>query len=185
MITCPAAQRTPEMNKTLSTSSLSSRFLDGISNSLLPVISWFPLIMAALTVAVVSLRYGLGVGAITAQEGVIYLHSALFLLGASCTLGADGHVRVDIFYRNFSESRKALVDLLGNLIFLQPVCWTILLYSWGYVEFSWRIMEASPEPDGLPFVYIQKSLLIAVAILLALQSFSEILKSYLTIRHHG
>jgi TRAP-type mannitol/chloroaromatic compound transport system permease small subunit len=46
-------------------------------------------------------------------------------------------------------------------------------------------MEVSPEPDGLPFVYIQKSLLIAVAILLALQSFSEILKSYLTIRYHG
>ena len=113
------------------------------------------------------------------------LHGGLFLLGAAFALKRGAHVRVDIFYRNFSESRKALVDLLGNLIFLQPVCWTILLYSWGYVEFSWRIMEVSPEPDGLPFVYIQKSLLIAVAILLALQSFSEILKSYLTIMHHG
>ena len=60
-----------------------------------------------------------------------------------------------------------------------------MLYSWGYVEFSWRIMEVSPEPDGLPFVYIQKSLLIAVAALLSLQSLSEILKSYLVIKHHG
>jgi TRAP-type mannitol/chloroaromatic compound transport system permease small subunit len=106
-----------------------------------------------------------------------------FLLGAAFALKRGAHVRVDIFYRNFSTSKKALVDLLGNLIFLQPICWTILLYSWGYVEFSWRIMEVSPEPDGLPFVYVQKSLLIVVAILLALQSISEILKSLLIIKH--
>ena len=130
-------------------------------------------------------RAAIGMGSVFLQDVVLYLHGGLFLLGAAFALKRGAHVRVDIFYRNFSESRKALVDLLGNLIFLQPVCWTILLYSWGYVEFSWRIMEVSPEPDGLPFVYIQKSLLIAVAILLALQSFSEILKSYLTIRYHG
>jgi TRAP-type mannitol/chloroaromatic compound transport system permease small subunit len=44
-------------------------------------------------------------------------------------------------------------------------------------------MEVSPEPDGLPFVYVQKSLLIVVAILLALQSISEIFKSLLIIKH--
>ena len=117
------------------------------------------------------------------QDVVLYLHGGLFLLGAAFALKRGAHVRVDIFYRNFSTSKKALVDLLGNLIFLQPICWTILLYSWGYVEFSWRIMEVSPEPDGLPFVYVQKSLLIVVAILLALQSISEILKSLLIIKH--
>ena len=124
-------------------------------------------------------------GAVFLQDVVLYLHGSLFLLGAAFALKRGAHVRVDIFYRNFNKSKKALVDLLGNVIFLQPVCWTILLYSWGYVEFSWRIMEVSPEPDGLPFVYIQKSLLIAVAVLLSLQSLSEILKSYLVIKHHG
>ena len=124
-------------------------------------------------------------GSVFLQDVVLYLHGSLFLLGAAFALKRGAHVRVDIFYRNFNESKKALVDLLGNVIFLQPVCWTILFYSWGYVEFSWRIMEVSPEPDGLPFVYIQKSLLIAVAALLSLQSLSEILKSYLVIKHHG
>ena len=141
--------------------------------------------MVLVTCLVVIMRYGLDMGSVFLQDVVLYLHGGLFLLGAAFALNRGAHVRVDIIYRNLSESRKALVDLLGNLIFLQPVCWTILLYSWGYVEFSWRIMEVSPEPDGLPFVYIQKSLLIAVAILLSLQSFSEILKSYLTIKHHG
>ena len=44
-------------------------------------------------------------------------------------------------------------------------------------------MEVSAEPDGLPFVYIQKSLLIAVALLLIIQSLSEILKSALKIKN--
>ena len=141
--------------------------------------------MVLITCLVVIMRYGMDMGSVFLQDVVLYLHGSLFLLGAAFALKRGAHVRVDIFYRNFSDSRKALVDLIGNLIFLQPVCWVILFYSWGYVEFSWRIMEVSPEPDGLPFVYIQKSLLIAVAVLLSLQSLSEILKSYLVIKHHG
>ncbi len=48
---------------------LVSRILDNASKLLLPAITWFPLAMAILTVAVVSLRYGWGIGAIAAQEG--------------------------------------------------------------------------------------------------------------------
>ena len=147
------------------------------------ICSWFVALMVLVTCLVVVMRYGLDMGSVFLQDVVLYLHGGLFLLGAAFALIRGAHVRVDIFYRNFSTSKKALVDLLGNLIFLQPICWTILLYSWGYVEFSWRIMEVSPEPDGLPFVYVQKSLLIVVAILLALQSISEILKSLLIIKH--
>ena len=147
------------------------------------ICSWFVALMVLVTCLVVIMRYGLDMGSVFLQDVVLYLHGGLFLLGAAFALKRGAHVRVDIFYRNFSNSKKALVDLLGNLIFLQPICWTILLYSWGYVEFSWRIMEVSPEPDGLPFVYVQKSLLIVVAILLALQSISEILKSLLIIKH--
>ena len=147
------------------------------------ICSWFVALMVLVTCLVVVMRYGLDMGSVFLQDVVLYLHGGLFLLGAAFALKRGAHVRVDIFYRNFSNSKKALVDLLGNLIFLQPICWTILFYSWGYVEFSWRIMEVSPEPDGLPFVYVQKSLLIVVAILLALQSISEILKSILIIKH--
>ena len=139
--------------------------------------------MVLVTCIVVVMRYGLDMGSVLLQDVVLYLHGALFLLGSAFALKRGAHVRVDIFYRNFSDSKKALVDLIGNLFFLQPVCWTILFYSWGYVEFSWRIMEVSPEPDGLPFVFLQKSLLIAVALLLALQSISEIFKSYITLKN--
>ena len=139
--------------------------------------------MVLVTCVVVIMRYGLDMGSVLLQDIVLSLHGGLFLLGSAFALKRGAHVRLDIFYRGFSEGKTAWVDLMGNIIFLQPVCWAILFYSWGYVEFSWRIMEVSPEPDGLPFVYLQKSLLIALAVLLGIQSLSEIFKSLIKIRY--
>ena len=156
---------------------LVSRILDTASQLLLPAIAWFPLAMAILTVAVVSLRYGWGIGAIAAQEGVLYLHSALFLLGISWTLAADGHVRVDIFYRQFSSRQKAWVDALGHTIFTLPLCVLIGITSWGYVAESWAIAEVSPEPGGIPAVFLLKSLIPIMTGLLFLQACSEIVKA--------
>ena len=160
-----------------------SQILDAFSETTGKICSWFVAVMVLVTCVVVIMRYGLDMGSVLLQDVVLYLHGGLFLLGSAFALKRGAHVRVDIFYRSLSDVRKAWVDLLGNIIFLQPVCWMILFYSWGYVEFSWRIMEVSPEPDGLPFVYLQKSLLIALAVLLAMQSLSEIFKSLITIRH--
>ena len=159
-----------------------SRNLDAFSALTGKICSWFVAVMVIVTCVVVIMRYGLDMGSVLLQDVVLYLHGGLFLLGSAFALKRGAHVRVDVFYRGFSDLRKAWVDLLGNIIFLQPVCWMILFYSWGYVEFSWRIMEVSPEPYGLAFVYLQKSLLIALAILLAAQSLSEIIKSLITIR---
>jgi TRAP-type mannitol/chloroaromatic compound transport system permease small subunit len=63
----------------------------------------------------------------------------------------DAHVRVDIFYRELSDKRKRMINIFGNLFFLQPFAWVILIFSLEYVYFSWSINEISPEPGGLPF----------------------------------
>ena len=160
-----------------------TRSLDFFSEMTGRFCSWFVALMALITCVVVVMRYGLDLGSVLLQDVVLYLHGALFLLGSSFALKRNAHVRVDIFYREFSEKKKAFVDLVGHCLFLQPVCWVIFLFSWGFVELSWRIMEVSAEPDGLPFVYLQKSLLIALCLFMALQSFSEILKSFLKIKN--
>ena len=160
-----------------------TRSLDFFSEMTGRFCSWFVALMALITCVVVVMRYGLDLGSVLLQDVVLYLHGALFLLGSSFALKRNAHVRVDIFYREFSEKKKAFVDLVGHCLFLQPVCWVIFLFSWGFVELSWRIMEVSAEPDGLPFVYLQKRLLIALCLLMALQSVSEILKSILKIKN--
>lgn len=140
-------------------------------------IAWFSFAMVILMFAIVLLRYGFSLGWIALQESVLYLHAYLFMLGCSYALKHDEHVRVDVFYRRFSPFKKALVNVLGHLILLWPVAIFILLVSFDYVSVSWQIKEQSQEAGGLPFVYLLKSLIPAMSILLLIQSVSEICKS--------
>lgn len=138
-------------------------------------LAWLTLLLVLVTVTVVAIRYLLGAGSIALQESAAYLHSSIFLLGAAYTLKRGGHVRVDIFYRRLSERGRAWVDALGTLVFLLPLCAYIAASSWGYVSASWRIGEGSSD-GGLPFIYLLKSLLPAMALLLALQGLAELLR---------
>ena len=77
------------------------------------VVAWCVPVMAVTVCAIVVLRYGFSTGAIAAQESVQYLHAALLMLGAAVTMGADQHVRVDVFYRRFNALQRAWVNTLG------------------------------------------------------------------------
>jgi len=148
--------------------------LDRVIVRLGSFVSWCVPMMAALVFLIVLLRYGFDTGAIAAQEAVQYLHATVFMLGAAIALGADQHVRVDIFYRRFTARQKAWVDTLGHVVFTIPVCALIGLGSLDYVTDSWAAREGSPEPGGLPFVFLLKTLIPAMALLLALQAISRI-----------
>ena len=150
--------------------------IDGVSRSLGNAVAYAAIAMALVTTTVVILRYGFGQGAIAAQESVLYLHGALFMLGAAPTLLADTHVRVDVFYRNFTDRQKHWVNTIGHTVFTLPFCTLIVFGSWGYVAESWLIMESSPEPGGIPAVFLLKTLIPAMALLLALQAVSLIIQ---------
>lgn len=143
------------------------------------LLGWLIFLMATLTTCVVVLRYGFDIGSIATQETVTYMHGSVFLLGAAYTLKAGAHVRVDIFYRNFSARTRAWVNSLGGIVFLLPLCAFILASSWGYASESWRMRESSAEPGGIPAVFLLKTLIPLMAINLALQGLADILRNAL------
>ena len=145
------------------------------------LLAWLVLAMALLTTIVVVLRYGFNTGSIMAQEAVTYMHGCLFMLGAAYALKSGAHVRVDIFYRSFSERGRAWVNSLGGIVFLMPLCAFIGVSSWSYVTESWAILETSPEPGGIPAVFLLKSLLPLMAVNLFLQGLAETLRSTLVL----
>lgn len=153
--------------------------LESISEWCGRTISWLTLIMVVVTFLVVVLRYLFDIGWIAMQESVTYMHAMVFLIGASYTLKHNGHVRVDIFYSKMTPQRQALVDLLGSLFLLLPVCAFIFWASWEYVVNSWSFMEGSPETGGLPGVYLLKSLLLLMPTLLILQGTAHFLQNLL------
>ncbi len=145
------------------------------------LLAWLALAMALLVAVIVVLRYGFDFNSILMQESVTYMHGSLFLLGAAYALKHGAHVRVDIFYRNLSPRGQAWVNSLGGIVFLLPLCLFILGSSWDYVSESWAIMETSPEPGGIPAVFLLKSLIPLMPLNLLLQGLAEILRSTLVL----
>ena len=109
-----------------------------------------------------------------------HLFALIFLLGAGYALKHDKHVRVDLFYANFSEKGKALVNFLGTLIFLIPWCAIIIYASSKYAHNSWLINEGSPD-NGLPARYLIKSAITLGMSLLLLQAIALLINSLSTL----
>lgn len=133
-------------------------------------VAWLTLLMTLLAFGVVVLRYGFNLGWIWLQESVTYLHALVFMVAAAWAFQTDDHVRVDIFYRGRSERYRNWVDLAGTLFLLVPFCLFLLVIGWDYVAASWANREASREADGLPLVWLLKSLILVLPALLLLQA---------------
>ncbi len=99
------------------------------------------------------------------------------MLGAAQTYLANKHVRVDLFYNRFSQRRKNLIDKTGDLLFLLPFSIVGLIYSSKFAYNSFQILEASPDPGGLPFRFIIKAVLPLMFLLLIIQVISNLLNS--------
>lgn len=159
-----------------------STALDKFSEHTGRVFSWFTVLMVLVMVLIVALRYVFQIGSIALQESIMYLNALIFTFGAAYTLKENGHVRVDIFYNKLKQQHRAVIDLLGTLIFLLPSAAFIGWVSWDYVSVSWQIKEGSPESSGLAYVYLLKAAIIVLTVLLILQGISEAIKAIDKIR---
>ena len=152
--------------------------IDRLNHLLGRAVAWLTLAMAVSVAAIVLLRYVFAQNTILIQEAVNYGHGLVLMLGMAYTLKESGHVRVDILYSGRSPRWRALVDLFGHLFLLLPVAALILATSLPYALSAWRILEGSSEVGGLPGVFLLKSLIPLMAVLLLLQGLSEIGKAW-------
>ena len=153
--------------------------IDTVNTVIGRVAMWLAIIMALVQFTVVILRYVFSTGFIFMQESIWYMHGMLFMMGVGFTLLNDGHVRVDVFYREASQKFKAMVDLLGCLFFLLPIAVLSFTLSQGYVLNSWRILEGSTEVSGLPLIFALKTFIWVFAFSLFIQGVALVLRAVL------
>ena len=158
--------------------------LDRISSATGRVTSWLTLFMVIVMSVIVVMRYVFDAGLIWLQEAVTWMHAAVFMLGAAYTLLHEEHVRVDIFYRRMSTRGRAIVDLLGVIVFLLPLCGYLAYLAYDFAAVSWSMHETSREPGGLPYplIPVMKSIVIVMPVAVALQGVSLMLRSLAAIR---
>lgn len=138
---------------------------------------WLVILMIAVGVWNVIGRYlGKWIGESLTSNALIeiqwYLFDLVFLLGAAYTLQKNGHVRVDIIYKNFGRKGRAIANLIGSLLFLIPFSVMVIYFSWGTIVNSWQILEMSPDPGGLPRYPIKSMIIVSFGLLL-LQGFAD------------
>ena len=133
--------------------------------------------IALLMIVIIVARYFLGIGLTGIQELVMYMHALIFLGCAGYVQYKDEHVRVDIFYREASNSYKAKINFFLSLLFLLPLCFVVSYYSIELIYMAWKIKEVSTEAGGLGFVYIQKTLIALFPITLLITLFYQFIKN--------
>lgn len=159
---------------------------DRISSAAGRACSWLTLFMVVITFIIVVMRYVFDAGFIWLQESVTWMHAVVFMMGAAYTLQQEDHVRVDVFYRTMSHTRRAWVDIIGVIVFLWPLCVYLAWTSFDFVVASWNLREASRESGGLPYPLIPllKSVLLLMPVALALQGAALLLGSIQTLRRN-
>ncbi len=144
-------------------------------------LSWLALAAVLLCFTVVVQRYVFATTHLWLQDLYVWVGGAMFMGVAGYALLVDAHVRVDIFYRPASLRRKALLDMIGVVLFLLPFC--AVLWTWGseYVFRSWALREASSNPGGMPGLYVLKTFILVFVVLVGLQGLSMLARSILVL----
>ena len=153
--------------------------IDRISGSALGVAMVCGVLLVFLQLIVVLLRYAFGLSFTWLNEAVIYAFAAMFMIGAAAALRDGAHVRVDILRPRFGEAGRNWIELGGAYLLLFPLCVRILMTGEAGLARSWLLLEGSRESDGLPILYLFKTLVPVFAVLLMAQGLSESLKAAL------
>jgi TRAP-type mannitol/chloroaromatic compound transport system permease small subunit len=145
------------------------RGVDALNDWIGRSVAWLTVGCVLTCFAVVVLRYGFNLGFPWLQELYVWQHATVFMAGAGYTLLHRGHVNVDLMYGRLGPRGQAWIDILGTLIFLFPWLAVLAWTSAPFVLESWRIREASATADGMPGLYLLKSMLWVMCGLLFLQ----------------
>ncbi|NRA86700.1 MAG: TRAP transporter small permease subunit [Rhizobiales bacterium] len=162
-----------------------SNIIDKTNEKIGHFIAWLTLVMVLVQFIVVILRYVYSIGFIQMQESIWYMHGIIFMLGAGYTLLKDGHVRVDVFYRDVTPRMRAIIDFWGGVLYLLPICILIFYYSFGLVVNSWKVFEGSTESDGIQAIFLYKTVIWVFAFLVFIQGTSMVIKAWLYITGQG
>lgn len=153
--------------------------IDGLNEWIGKNISWLNLCLVLLICLDVAFRYAFNFSKKWIIELEWHMFALVFILAAAYTFKHDHHIRVDLFYQNFSKRTQHLINMLGILLFLLPWCIVIIYTSFDYAMNSFSYREGSPDPGGLPARYIIKFCITIGFGLLFLQGVSELLKAFI------
>lgn len=116
------------------------------------------------------------------QESEYWMHSFLIVLVVGYAYRRQAHVRIDLFRENLSARTKYWLEATGITLFLIPYAILGAWLAWPYVMQSYLSGEISRSQTGLSHLWILKSGMIALYVLMLFAGISQLIKAVAGIR---
>ncbi len=134
---------------------------------------------AVIVFDVLSRKFGFqlpGLGSTRLQELEWHLHTALFSFWLGLGYVRNTHVRIDVAVGNRAPRTRAILELLGCILFAIPYCLIAIYFSFDFAWISFVDNEGSASANGLPWRWIPKSFILFGLILLLLAVLSVLMR---------
>ncbi|MBI5260741.1 MAG: TRAP transporter small permease subunit [Bradyrhizobium sp.] len=138
-------------------------------------------LVASITYEVVA-RYFFRAPTIWVYESSFMVNGSAFMLGCAYALLKGAHIRTDIFWDNYSERTKGLIDLASYLILFFPTMITMMMISIDDAWSSYQLDERSQESVWRAVMWPFRAAIPLAALLFMIQGISEALKCWYRIR---
>jgi TRAP-type mannitol/chloroaromatic compound transport system permease small subunit len=152
-----------------------SRLIDFVAEWIGRLVMW--LVLAAVVISAVNavMRKLFSLSSNAYLEAQWYLYAAVFMLGAGYVFLHNGHVRIDFLSSRLSKRTNAIIDALGIVIFVIPLCLILIDLSWPFFMNAYESGEMSENAGGLIRWPVIVLIPVGFAVLL-LQAVSELFK---------
>ena len=159
------------------------RVIDGFSNITGKVISLTMLFLVLSITYEVVARYFFRAPTVWVFESSSMANGSAFMLGCAYALYKGAHVRTDIFWENYSERTKGIIDLVSYLVLFFPVMITMMAISIDDAVHSYVTGERSQESLWRAIMWPFRAVIPLSAFLFMIQGISEVLKCLYQIRY--
>ncbi|MEM8824802.1 MAG: TRAP transporter small permease subunit [Pseudomonadota bacterium] len=159
-----------------------SAFIDRLLGIIATIGGWCIVgLVLAVCYDVVTRYFGvpkvLGLTSTILQEGQYWLHSYAIVLVVGYAYIRQTHVRIDLVRETAKERTKYWIEAIGCGVLLIPYSVLGAWMAYPYVQRSWAIGEASRSGNGINEVWLLKSGLIVLFVLIGLAGLSVFIKA--------
>ncbi|MEQ8293222.1 MAG: TRAP transporter small permease subunit [Roseovarius sp.] len=126
-------------------------------------------------------RYVFNSPTIWVHEGMFLMFGMQYLIAGAYAAMTDAHVKVDVFYAEWSPRRKALVDLFTSIFFF-IFAGTLLVTGWIFAMDATVVNEISFSEWTIAYWPFKWAIVVG-AVLLILQGVAKLARDVATVRH--
>lgn len=154
-----------------------SGLIDGLNRFVGRWVIWLILGSTAISAINAVVRKAFNYSSNAFLEVQWYLFAASFLLAAGYTLLNNEHVRIDVVVGRFSKRVQTWIDIFGFVVFLLPLCVTVLYLGIPFFLQGYHSNEVSSNAGGLTLWPVYALIPLGFSLLL-LQGLSELIKRF-------